>query len=156
MEEKFKLKKLTLETLGVSCQYEIQTSKDNGLIETAVYQKKDSRPPHLDLIKLFQTGLAQKVSQILHFDKIPDFRYTAIVPVSVKFSGKGDEIGVVISGYIATGVGRLTFKTPKIKYLSGTTDFHAELTVLMHDIENEIQKYLFDGKEAVVEEFGND
>lgn len=156
MEEKFTLKKLTLETLGVSCQYGIQTTKDDDSVETAIYQKKDSRPPHLDLIKLFQTGLAQKVSQILHFDKIPDFRYTAIVPVSVKFSGKGDEIGVVISGYIATGVGRLTFKTPKIKYLSGTTDFHAELTVLMHDIENEIQKYLFDGKEAVAEEFGND
>ena len=156
MEEKFTLKKLTLETLGVSCQYGIEKTKDDNSVESAIYQKKDSRPPHLDLIKLFQTGLVQKVSQILHFGKILDSRHTAVVPTSIKFSGKGDERGVVISGYIVTGVGRLTFKTPKIKYLSGTADFHAELTVLMHDIENEIQKYLFDGKEAVAEEFGND
>lgn len=156
MEEKFTLKKLTLETLGVSCQYGIEKTKDDNSVESAIYQKKDSRPPHLDLIKLFQTGLAQKVSRILHLDKIPEFRYTAIVPVSVKFSGKGDERGVIVSGYIATGVGRLTFKTPKLKYLSGTTEFYAELTVLMQGIETEIQKYLFDGKEAVAEEFGND
>lgn len=156
MEQNFTLKKLTVETLGVSCQYGIQTTKDDDSVETAIYQKKDSRPPHLDLIRLFERGLASVIATVFHFDRIDGFALNQIVPTTIKFSGKNENVGIVISGYFISGVGKLQFKTSKIKYKAGESEFCAKLTVLVHDIEVEIQKYLFDNKVATVEEFGND
>lgn len=146
-----------METSGVSCQYGIQTTKDDGSVETAIYQKKDSRPPHLDLIHLFVHGLASVIATVFHFDKIDGFTLNQIVPTTIKFSGKNEKVGIVISGYVDYGVlRRLQFKTSKIKYKASESEFCAQLTVLAHNIEAEIQKYLFEDKTATVEEFGND
>ena len=156
MEEKFTLKKLTLETLGVSCQYGIQTTKNDDSVENTIYQRKDSRPPHLDLIHLFERGLASVIATVFRFDKIDGFALNQIVPTTIKFSGKNENVGISISGYIISGVGGLQFKTSKIKYKAGENEICARLTVLINDIEAEIQRYLFENKTATIEEFGND
>lgn len=153
MEQKFTLKKLTVETLGVSCQYEIQTTKDDGAIETAIYQKKDSRIPHNGLRFWFETALAQTIAKIFHYDE-PGFALNQIVPTTIKFSGKGENIGISISGHFIFGLLQIQFKTAKIKYLAGDNEICARLTGIVSDIEKEIQKYLFEGATENVEIFG--
>lgn len=156
MEEKFTLKKLTVESIGVNCQYGIKKINDDDSVETAIYQKKDSRPPHLDLSRLFYKDLAEIVASLFRWDKIEGFNLNSIYPTTIQFSGKEDKIGIAISGIFVNGLAKMNFKTSKIKYKVSDSEFAVKLTVLVERIEDEIQKYLFDNKTATVEEFGND
>ena len=156
MEEKFTLKKLTVESIGVNCQYGIKKINDDGSIETAAYQKKDSRVPHLDLSRLFYKDLAEIVASLFRWDKIEGFNLNSIRPTTIQFSGKEDKTGIAISGIFVNGLAKMKFKTSKIKYKVSDSEFAVKLTVLVERIEDEIQKYLFDNKTATVEEFGND
>lgn len=156
MEEKFTLKKLTVECIGVNCQYGIERIKDDDSVETAIYQKKDSRPPHLDLTRLFDKGLAEIVASLFRWDKIEGFNLNSICPTTIQLSGKDDRIGITISGIFVSGIAKMKFKTSKIKYKISDSEFAVKLAVFVEEIETEIQKYLFEDKTATVEEFGND
>lgn len=156
MEEKFTLKKLTVECRGVNCQYGIEKINDDDSVETAIYQKKDSRPPHLDLTRLFDKDLAAIVASLFRWDKIEGFNLNSICPTTIQLSGKDDRIGITISGIFVSGIAKMKFKTSKIKYKISDSEFAVKLAVFVEEIETEIQKYLFEDKTATVEEFGND
>ena len=152
MENAFRLKKLTVETLGVSCQYETETKDGDGTVYNAVLQKKDSRIPHSGLRQLFEIGLAKVVATICHLNN-EGLDLSTIVPTTIKLSGKDDAIGISISGHFIYGLTKIQFKTSKIKYKAADNDFCAELTVLVEQITAEIKKYLFDGVNETVEVF---
>lgn len=152
MENAFRLKKLTVETLGVSCQYETETKDGDGTVYNAVLQKKDSRIPHSGLRNLFEVGLAKVVATICHLNN-EGLDLPTIVPTTIKLSGKDNAIGISISGHFIYGLTKIQFKTSKIKYKAADNDFCAELTVLVEQITAEIKKYLFDGMNETVEVF---
>ena len=154
MENAFRLKKLTVETLGVSCQYETETKDGDGTVYNAIYQKKDSRIPHSALRNLFEIRLAKVVASICHLNQ-EGFNLNQIVPTTIKFSGKDESIGMSISGHFIFGLTKIQFKTSKIKYKAADNEFCAELTVLAEEITAEIKKYL-EGVSENVEVFGND
>lgn len=153
MENAFRLKKLTVEILGVSCQYETETKDGDGTVYNAVLQKKDSRIPHFALRNLFEVGLAKVVATICHLNN-EGFKLSTIVPTTIKLSGKDDAIGISIAGHFIYGLTKIQFKTSKIKYKAADNDFCADLTVLVEEITAEIKKYLFEGATESVEIFG--
>ncbi len=151
MEKTFELKKLKLGLLGVDCQYQLSETDDDGIVTEKEYHVKDSRPIHSALRALFEKDLTEIVAMI--FD-VSDERAKSICPIGISFAGKNDNIGIAISGNIETGVGRVAFKVPRIKYLTGVSDLCAKLTVFADAIVNEAHEYLFENKSEDMPVFG--
>lgn len=157
MEKTFELKKLKLGLLGVDCQYQLSETDDDGIVTEKEYHVKDSRPIHSALRALFEKDLTEIVAMI--FDNMEDIALvqmgnSRIYPTGISFAGKNDNIGIAISGNIATGVGRVAFKIPRIKYLTGDSDLCAKLTVFADAIVNEAHEYLFENKSEDMPVFG--
>ena len=142
---------------GVDCKYRISETDDENVTTEQEYHVKVSRPIHPDLQKLFEQDLTGIVAEIL--DNTQELAALElgggnIRPTGVLFAGKNDNIGISIIGEIQTKYGRITFKTPRIKYLTGESEVCAKLTVFADAIVNEANEYLFEGKTAEMETFG--
>lgn len=173
MEQTFELKKLKIAVGTVDCHYNLEEKGDDGVTHNYVNHVKDSREIHPDLAFLFEQ-LKPMIAEILGIESMhpelvmPDFASDetkefaekvgnmehSIVPVGVAFAGKNDNIGISIIGELRTKRGAVTFKTPRIKYKTGESKLCAKLTVWADAIVNEMHAYLFEGKTADLETFG--
>ena len=149
MEKTFELKSIKIDLFGVDCKYRTSETDDENLTVEQEYHVKVSRPIHPDLRKLFEEDLTAIAERILNVSDNPK-----IVPTGVSFAGKNDNIGLSIIGELQTAFGRVTFKTPRIKYKTGTSWVCAQLTVFADAIVSETNAYLFEGKTAEMEVFG--
>ena len=158
MEKTFELKSFKTGDFGVDCKYRVAETNDDGVTTEQEYHVKVSRPVHPDLRNLFENDLAAIVTGIFDNTQYSAAQElegeAAIIPTGVCFAGKNDNIGISILGAIRTKFGRITFKTPRIKYLTGESEICAKLTVFADAIVNEANAYLFDGKTAEMEVFG--
>lgn len=159
MEKTFDLKSLKLDPWGgVECKYRISETDDNDVETKNDYHVKVARPIHGDLSALFEKDLTAIVAVI--FDNT---EWAAelelgidghIIPTGISFAGKNDNVGIAISGEIRTKFGRVSFKTPRIKYLTSQTTVAAKLTVFADKVVNEAHAYLFENKTAETGVFG--
>ena len=158
MEKTFELKNLKLTMFGgVDCKYQISETSDEGVTTENDYHVKVSRQIHPDLENLFAKDLTDIVAHILdntQYMTDEELGIKEIYPTAISFAGKNDNIGISIAGFIQTECGRVTFKTPRIKYLIGESDISAKLTVFADKVVEETHAYLFDNKTAELEVFG--
>ena len=148
MEKTFELKKVKIGFLGADCKYNLIEKSDEGVTTENSYHVKDSRPIHEDLVKLF-ADLAVFASVLFGWESTRD----GIAIDAIAFSGKDDNAGAVLSGTYDTKAGPIKFKTPCIKF-NGEWDMAAELSAVADVIVNEVNAYLFEGKHAQMEVFG--
>lgn len=174
MEQTFELKKLKIGMEGVDCHYNLEETGDDGITHTFVNHVKDSREIHPDLSDLFEQ-LKPMIAEILGIESMhpelgPGMEFASeetkelcekvgnmknrIVPIGVAFAGKNDNIGISIIGELRTKWGSISFKTPRLKYKIGDSKLCAKLTVWSNAIINEMHAYLFEGKTADLETFG--
>lgn len=147
MEQDFELKSFKLDVLGAECKYVLTETDDEGVATEQEYHAKIARPIHEDLVKLFGENLCEVVRDIFG---IPELE---VLPSGFTFAGKGDNIGLGITGTIATKMGAAKFKIPRIKYLTGESDVCAKLTVFADAVVNEVYAYLFENKSAKLSVF---
>lgn len=157
MEKTFELKMFKIGMFGVDCKYRISETDDDGVVTENDYHVKVSRPTHPDLDNLFSKDLVEIVANI--FDTTDDLAAfetgtSRIVPTGVLFAGKNDNIGISIIGERQTKFGKVTFKTPRIKYKTSDSDVAAKLTVFADKIVDEAHEYLFENKTSEMGVFG--
>lgn len=76
---------------------------------------------------------------------------------SVTLSGKDDNAGCIISGEMEVMGGlKATVISPRLKYNEEIFGFEHELGTVLMALQKEIYAYLFQGKQAELEVFGND
>ena len=148
MEKTFELKAIELAT-AVDCKYIASETSDDNITSENEYHVKVARPIHLDLRDLFEKDLTRIVCAVLNVTE--DY---PVIPTGVSFAGKNDNVGIRISGTIATAFGYVKFKTPRIKYKTGETKVDAELTIWVDKLISEVYAFLFDNKMAEMEVFG--
>lgn len=146
MEKTFELKALKIGMFGVECKYRLSETDDENIVTENEYHVKVSRPIHPDMEALFSGELSEIASRILGVEKAE--------PTGIAFAGKNDNIGISIIGRIPSAFGDVTFKTPRIKYLISESDVAALFTVFADKIVDETHAYLFEGKTAELEVFG--
>lgn len=155
MEKDFELKAFKIKGFGdYEIKYRLTITEDDGNVDEQDYSINLSKPIHSDLQKLFDTDLATIAASC--FDG--DFFEVAVAPcikvTGVSFAGKGDNIGVALSGEIASLQGAIQWKTKRIKYLTGQDELCARLTVLAELLTKEVNSYLFENKVAEISVFG--
>lgn len=156
MEKTFELKNLKWDGAFVDCKYKLTQVDDDGVSETTDYHVKLTKHIHTDLEKLFE-DLRVIVAGILdnrQFIAEVIEGHSNIFPDTVSFAGQNDNIGIVISGVIATKFGPVKFKTPRIKYKTSDSEVAAKLTVFADAFVNEVYAYLFEDKVAELSVFG--
>ena len=141
------MKKVKIGFLGAACKYNLIEKSDEGVTTENSYHVKDSRPIHNDLVKSF-ADLASIASVLFGMEGA-----NGIIIDAIAFSGKDDNAGAVLSGTYDTKAGPIKFKTPCIKF-NGEWDMAAELSAVADVIVNEVNAYLFEGKHAQMEVFG--
>jgi len=157
MEKTFELKTFKLEMFGVDCKYRLCETYDDGTTTENEYHVKVSRPIHPDLEALFTRELTDIVCDVFdntEFSAQRELGRSPITPTGVTFAGKKDNIGISILGNIETKFGRVTFKTPRIKYKTSESNAAVKMTVWADKIVNEAYAYLFENKTAEMEVFG--
>lgn len=157
MEKTFELKTLKIGLFGVDCKYRISETADDGTVTENEFHVKVSKPIHPDFEALFAKDLTAIVTDV--FDNTEyaaelEMGVAKIKPVAVSFAGQNDNIGISIAGVIETKFGRITFKTPRIKYKTSESDIAAKLTVFADNIVSEAHAYLFEDKTAEMAVFG--
>lgn len=177
-EDSFKLSKVQLQGNGcIKVNYEICESV--GDIEyTNKYKIESTKEIHQDMKILFSClvdVLAETCNVYKLVDTIclPKFEVTkeqrAIVRKeleettrgmtvkSVTLSGKDDNVGCIISGEMKVKHGlKATVITPNLKCDEEIFGFEYELRTMLMSLQKEIYAYLFQGKKAELEVFGND
>lgn len=156
MEKTFELKMFKIGT-GVDCKYRVSETDDDGVVTEQEFHVKVSKPIHPDLRHLFDFDLAEIVAGILDNTEYSAALQTGNFPIDVtgiSFAGKNDNIGISILGERRTRYGRVTFKTPRIKYKTGDSDVCAKLTVFADAIVSEVYAYLFENKTEEMDVFG--
>lgn len=158
MVQEFKLKSFKIDAFGgVDCKYAVKETADDGEITEQDFHIKSSRPVHADLEALFSGDLTKAVAHILDTtDDVAalELGKCRLFPDGIAFAGKDDNVGLSITGYRQTEHGRVRFKVPRVKYLQGVDDVCAWLTVFADAVVNEVHAYLFEGKIAETEVFG--
>lgn len=75
----------------------------------------------------------------------------------VHLSGQDDNVGVVLTGLFTISNGMKTaLNTPRMKFNTESLGFEEELEQIVWEIENEVYAFLFEGKRAQLELFGDD
>lgn len=156
MEQKFELKSFKIDPFfGVDCKYRLSET-ENEVTTEQDFHVKISRPIHADLENLFLRDLRRILAKIINTTEDLadiDLGRSRLYPFGISFAGKGDNVGILIYGERHTKFGRIKFKTPRIKYLTGESDVCAELTKFADAVKAEIQAYLFESKSAELEVF---
>ena len=88
-----------------------------------------------------------------------DYAEACVDRISVRgisISGKDENQGVTIAGVYETDeLIKTSICTPKINYATEVFGFESELEDIVFDIEDEVYQYLFEGKKAQLELFGD-
>ena len=106
-----------------------------------------SKPIHSELAAAFETELSEIATELLASE-------SPIKVTGVSFAGKNDNIGMALSGEIASLQGAIQWKTKRIKYLTGQDELCARLTGLAELLTKEVNSYLFENKVAEISVFG--
>lgn len=145
--EKFTLKKFSEpKSFEYVCKYNLTDENDEG-IKSREFTQTNSDALPLPLIDLFGK-LGALSAQLLGTD-VAKTQCTGIT-----LTGKGEKRGIAMEGSVKYGTYPMKFKLPKIKYLQGQSKMHAELTVIMKDLEVQVRDYVLNGSNAQVEVFG--
>ena len=177
-ENNFSLEKVKLINNGGICAHYDVTEVVGGTSYTNHYVVDNGMDVHPDLANLFDdlrpiVARVFNINSFLSFvedkeNKIPakiqeQARAFAgelldcIEVRGVSFSGKDDNVGVVITAVYKTANGLKTcINTPRIKMATISFGFEEELEEIVGKIEREVYAYLFDGKQAQMSLFGAD
>lgn len=177
-ENNFSLEKVKLVNNGGICAHYDVTEVVGGTSYTNHYVVDNGMDVHPDLANLFDdlrpiVARVFNINSFLSFvedkeNKIPakiqeQARAFAgelldcIEVRGVSFSGKDDNVGVVITAIYTTANGLKTcINTPRIKMATISFGFEEELEEIVGKIEREVYAYLFDGKQAQLSLFGAD
>lgn len=176
-ESSFKLSKVQLQGNGsVKVNYEICESV-GGVEYTNKYKIESTKEIHPDMKYLFACltdVLADtcNVYKLVDTVCLPKFEATekqraiareeleaiteGITVKSVTLSGKDDNVGCIISGEMELKHGlKATVITPRLKYNEEIFGFEHELGTMLMKLQKEIYAYLFQGKHAELEVFGD-
>lgn len=177
LEDSFKLCKIQLQGNGsVKVNYEICESV-GGVEYTNKYKIESTKEIHPDMRHLFDClvdVLADTCNVYRLEDAIylPKFKATeeqktiakeeteaateGITVKSVTLSGKDDNVGCIISGEMEVKGGlKATVISPRLKYNEEIFGFEYELGTVLTELQKEIYAYLFQGKHAELEVFGD-
>lgn len=177
-EQSFKLSKVQLQGNGsIKVNYEICESV-GGVEYTNRYKIESAKEIHPDMKYLFARlvdVLADTCNAYKLVDTVSSSKFKAteeqkaiaveetestaerITVKSVTLSGKDDNIGCIISGEMGVKHGlKVTVITPRLKYNEEVFGFEAELQSVLTALQKEIYAYLFQGKQAKLEVFGDD
>lgn len=177
-EKSFSLEKVKLlNNGGLSACYEVTEIK-GGSVYTNHYTVDNGMDIHPDLANLLKDlrPIVARVFNITSFlsfiedeaNKTPAriqeqaraFAEELIENIEVRgisYSGKDDNVGVVITAVYTTGNGLKTcINTPRLKMATISFGFEEELEEIVGKVEREVYAYLFDGKQAQLSLFGAD
>lgn len=174
----FSLEKVKLtKTGGLDVHYSV-----NEKLGTEIYSNKyhimSSKDVHPDLRKLFSKlnpivarvfnmdSFVTEIIESAEFDATEEqknlakyYAETCVDRISVRgisISGKDENQGVTIAGVYETDeLIKTSICTPKINYATEVFGFESELEDIVFDIEDEVYQYLFEGKKAQLELFGD-
>lgn len=174
----FQLEKVKLVNNGGICAHYDVTEVVGGTSYTNHYVVDNGMDVHPDLAGLFEdlrpiVARVFNINSFLSFvedtaNKIPakiqeqarGFAGELLNNIEVRgvsFSGKDDNVGVVITAVYKTANGLKTcINTPRIKMATISFGFEEELEEIVGKIEREVYAYLFDGKQAQLSLFGAD
>ena len=174
----FSLEKVKLtKTGGLDVHYSV-SEKLGTEIYSNKYHIMSSKDVHPDLRKLFSKlnpivarvfnmdSFVSEVVESAEFDATEEqknlakyYAETCVDRISVRgisISGKDENQGVTISGVYETDeLIKTSICTPKINYATEVFGFESELEDIVFDIEDEVYQYLFEGKKAQLELFGD-
>lgn len=175
-ENNFALEKVKLVNNGGICAHYDVTEVVGGMSYTNHYVVDNGMDVHPDLAHLFE-DLRPIVARVFNINSFLSFIEDSENKVSAKvqekargfagellnnievrgvsFSGKDDNVGVVITAVYKTANGLKTcINTPRIKMATISFGFEEELEEIVGKIEREVYAYLFDGKQAQLSLFG--
>lgn len=174
-ENQFALSKVKLlKDGGIDVHYEV-TEVIATESYTNQYHVTSAKDIHPDLQNLFDDlapimGRVFNITSFLSMVETPEFNATKtqkqtaeefadeclknIEVRGVSLSGKGDNIGVVLTGLFTTANGQKTaINSPRMKYNTESFGFEEELERIVNEIEDEVYAFLFKGKKAQLELF---
>lgn len=177
-EKSFSLEKVKLiNNGGINASYEV-ADVVGGVTYTNHYTVDNGMDIHPDLANLFRdlrpiVARVFNINSFLSFvedkaNKIPEkiqeqargFAGELLNNIEVRgvsYSGKDDNVGVVITAVYTTANGLKTcINTPRLKMATISFGFEEELEEIVGKIEREVYAYLFDGKQAQMSLFGAD
>lgn len=174
----FQLEKVKLVNNGGICAHYDVTEVVGGTSYTNHYVVDNGMDVHPDLAHLFEdlrpiVARVFNINSFLSFVEDPANKIPAKIQEQargfagellnnievrgVSFSGKDDNVGVVITAVYTTANGLKTcINTPRIKMATISFGFEEELEEIVGKIEREVYAYLFDGKQAQLSLFGAD
>ena len=174
-ENQFDLSKVKLlKDGGIDVHYEV-TEVIATESYTNQYHVTSAKDIHPDLQNLFDDlapimGRVFNITSFLSMVETPEFKATKtqkqtaeefadeclknIEVRGVSLSGKGDNIGVVLTGLFTTANGQKTaINSPRMRYNTESFGFEEELERIVNEIEDEVYAFLFKGKKAQLELF---
>ena len=174
----FQLEKVKLVNNGGICAHYDVTEVVGGISYTNHYVVDNGMDVHPDLARLF-VDLRPIVARVFNINSFLSFIEDSAnkIPAKIQeqargfagellnnievrgvsFSGKDDNVGVVITAVYTTANGLKTcINTPRIKMATISFGFEEELEEIVGKIEREVYAYLFDGKQAQLSLFGAD
>ena len=174
----FQLEKVKLVNNGGICAHYDVTEVVGGMSYTNHYVVDNGMDVHPDLARLF-VDLRPIVARVFNINSFLSFIEDSAnkIPAKIQeqargfagellnnievrgvsFSGKDDNVGVVITAVYTTANGLKTcINTPRIKMATISFGFEEELEEIVGKIEREVYAYLFDGKQAQLSLFGAD
>lgn len=174
-ENQFALSKVKLlKDGGIDVHYEV-TEVIATESYTNQYHVTSAKDIHPDFQSLFDDlapimGRVFNITSFLSMVETPEFKATKtqkqtaeefadeclknIEVRGVSLSGKGDNIGVVLTGLFTTANGQKTaINSPRMKYNTESFGFEEELERIVNEIEHEVYAFLFKGKKAQLELF---
>lgn len=174
-ENQFALSKVKLlKDGGIDVHYEV-TEVIATESYTNQYHVTSAKDIHPDLQNLFDDlapimGRVFNITSFLSMVETPEFKATKtqkqtaeefadeclknIEVRGVSLSGKGDNVGVVLTGLFTTANGQKTaINSPRMKYNTESFGFEEELERIVNEIEYEVYAFLFKGKKAQLELF---
>lgn len=177
-KEKFALSKVKLlKDGGLDVHYEVTEVVGNESY-TNKYHVLSAKDIHPDLRELFNDlrpimGRIFNITSYKSMMATPDFKATKkqleiadlfadeclknIEVRGVSLSGQDDNVGVVLTGLFTVSNNQKTaINSPRLKFNTETFGFEEELETIVNSIENEVYGFLFEGKKAQLELFGED
>lgn len=177
-KEKFALSKVKLQKDGgLDVHYEVTEVVGNDSY-TNKYHVLSAKDIHPDLRELFNDlrpimGRIFNITSYKSMMATPDFKATKkqleiadlfageclknIEVRGVSLSGQDDNVGVVLTGLFTVSNNQKTaINSPRLKFNTETFGFEEELETIVNSIENEVYGFLFEGKKAQLELFGED
>jgi hypothetical protein len=174
----FSLEKVKLTKTGGLDVHYLVNEKLGAEFYSNKYHIMSSKDVHPDLRKLF-SKLNPIVARVFNMDSFVSevvesaefnatdeqkdlakyYAETCVDRISVRgisISGKDENQGVTIAGVYETDeLIKTSICTPKINYATEVFGFESELEDIVFDIEDEVYQYLFEGKKAQLELFGD-